>query len=114
MSQSISEGALVAVILSTVALTPAVSLRRVSYWEDPACAHHERCCSITSRHGRGIWKGEYMRVEHATECAHVAIEVAYIDTEGTFRPDRIRAIAERFGVNGDMALENILYGASSI
>lgn len=24
---------------------------------------------------------------------------AYIDTEGTFRPDRIRAIAERFGVD---------------
>ncbi|KAL6304786.1 Rad51-domain-containing protein [Sparassis latifolia] len=36
-------------------------------------------------------------------------KVAYIDTEGTFRPDRIRAIADRFGVNGDMALENILY-----
>jgi len=30
---------------------------------------------------------------------------------GTFRPDRIRSIADRFGVNGDMALENILYGA---
>lgn len=43
---------------------------------------------------------------------NVTIEVAYIDTEGTFRPDRIRAIAERFGVNGDMALENILYGKS--
>ncbi|KAH8099304.1 Rad51-domain-containing protein [Cristinia sonorae] len=38
-------------------------------------------------------------------------KVAYIDTEGTFRPDRIRAVAERFGVNGDMALENILYEA---
>ncbi|KAF7793437.1 hypothetical protein EIP86_004549 [Pleurotus ostreatoroseus] len=36
-------------------------------------------------------------------------KVAYIDTEGTFRPDRIRSVAERFGVNGDMALENILY-----
>ncbi|TFK56689.1 Rad51-domain-containing protein, partial [Heliocybe sulcata] len=36
-------------------------------------------------------------------------KVAYIDTEGTFRPDRIKAIADRFGVNGDMALENILY-----
>jgi len=36
-------------------------------------------------------------------------KVAYIDTEGTFRPDRIRSIADRFGVNGDMALENILY-----
>ncbi|KAH8835466.1 DNA recombination and repair protein Rad51 [Flagelloscypha sp. PMI_526] len=36
-------------------------------------------------------------------------KVAYIDTEGTFRPDRIKAVAERFGVNGGMALENILY-----
>ncbi|KAI0669754.1 DNA recombination and repair protein Rad51 [Trametes maxima] len=36
-------------------------------------------------------------------------KVAYIDTEGTFRPDRIRSIADRFGVDGNMALENILY-----
>ncbi|KAG2135647.1 Rad51-domain-containing protein [Suillus cothurnatus] len=36
-------------------------------------------------------------------------KVAYIDTEGTFRLDRIRSIAERFGVDGNMALENILY-----
>ncbi|KAL9716514.1 hypothetical protein Ac2012v2_000962 [Leucoagaricus gongylophorus] len=40
-------------------------------------------------------------------------KVAYIDTEGTFRPDRIRAIADRFGVDGSMALENILYGNQS-
>lgn len=56
-------------------------------------------------------------------------KVAYIDTEGTFivayahvpsvcnflhigtfRPDRIHSIADRFGVDGSMALENILYG----
>ncbi|KAG6821403.1 hypothetical protein H0H93_014200 [Arthromyces matolae] len=36
-------------------------------------------------------------------------KVAYIDTEGTFRPDRIRSIADRFGVDGNMALENLLY-----
>ena len=40
-------------------------------------------------------------------------KVAYIDTEGTFRPDRIRSIAERFGVDGSMALENILYGRTN-
>lgn len=34
--------------------------------------------------------------------------VAYIDTEGTFRPDRIRAISERFNVDSDIALDNIL------
>ena len=36
-------------------------------------------------------------------------KVAYIDTEGTFRPERIAQIAERFGVDPDTALENILY-----
>ena len=30
-------------------------------------------------------------------------KVAYIDTEGTFRPERIAQIAERFGVDADAA-----------
>ena len=33
----------------------------------------------------------------------------YIDTEGTFRPERILAIAERYGLNGDDVLDNIAY-----
>jgi meiotic recombination protein DMC1 len=33
-------------------------------------------------------------------------KVAYIDTEGTFRPERITQIAERFGVDPDTALES--------
>lgn len=36
-------------------------------------------------------------------------KVAYIDTEGTFRPERIAQIAERFGVDPGMAQENISY-----
>lgn len=36
-------------------------------------------------------------------------KVAYIDTEGTFRPEQITQIAERFGVGPDTALENTLY-----
>ncbi|KAI9791710.1 MAG: Meiotic recombination protein dmc1 [Peltula sp. TS41687] len=36
-------------------------------------------------------------------------EVAYIDTEGTFRPERIAQIAERFGVDPEQAQENIAY-----
>jgi hypothetical protein len=35
--------------------------------------------------------------------------VAYIDTEGTFRPDRVQAIAERFGVDKEAVLDNIMY-----
>ncbi|CAD6577374.1 MAG: Meiotic recombination protein dmc1 [Alectoria sarmentosa] len=36
-------------------------------------------------------------------------KVAYIDTEGTFRPERIAQIAERFGMDPDQAQENIAY-----
>ncbi|KAF8984346.1 Meiotic recombination protein dmc1 [Entomortierella lignicola] len=35
-------------------------------------------------------------------------KAAYIDTEGTFRHERIRAIAERFGIDSEAALDNIL------
>ena len=33
----------------------------------------------------------------------------YIDTEGTFRPERLVAIAERYGLNGDDVLENVAF-----
>ncbi|KAA0163980.1 hypothetical protein FNF27_01370 [Cafeteria roenbergensis] len=32
----------------------------------------------------------------------------YIDTEGTFRPKRLRSIAERFGLSPDDVLENVI------
>ncbi|KAL4451838.1 hypothetical protein ABPG75_007500 [Micractinium tetrahymenae] len=35
-------------------------------------------------------------------------KVAYIDTEGCFRPERIRPIAERFGLDADAVLDNIV------
>lgn len=34
--------------------------------------------------------------------------VVFIDTEGTFRPERIKAIAERFEMDADEVLDNIL------
>lgn len=34
---------------------------------------------------------------------------AYIDTEGTFRPERLREIAKRFNLDPDEALENVAY-----
>lgn len=33
----------------------------------------------------------------------------YIDSEGTFRPERLLAIAERYGLNGSDVLDNIAY-----
>lgn len=33
----------------------------------------------------------------------------YIDTEGTFRPVRMLAVAERYGLDGEEVLDNIAY-----
>lgn len=33
----------------------------------------------------------------------------YIDTEGTFRPVRLLAVAERYGMNGEEVLDNVAY-----
>jgi DNA repair protein RadA len=33
----------------------------------------------------------------------------YVDTEGTFRPERIRAMAEALGMDAEKVLENIIY-----
>lgn len=33
----------------------------------------------------------------------------YIDTEGTFRPERLLAIAERYGLSGSDVLDNVAY-----
>jgi len=37
------------------------------------------------------------------------LKAIYIDTEGTFRPQRLQAIAERFGMDPAVALENVAY-----
>lgn len=36
-------------------------------------------------------------------------KAAFIDTEGTFRPERLRDIAQRFGIDPHQALENVSY-----
>lgn len=36
-------------------------------------------------------------------------KVAYIDTEGTFRPERIKSIAQRFELDESAVLDNIIY-----
>jgi len=40
---------------------------------------------------------------------HGGGKVAFIDTENTFRPDRLRPIAARFNLDSDAILENIVY-----
>lgn len=33
----------------------------------------------------------------------------YIDTEGTFRPERLLAVAERYKLSGNEVLDNVAY-----
>lgn len=33
----------------------------------------------------------------------------YIDTEGTFRPERLLAVAQRYGMEGAAVLDNVAY-----
>ena len=40
---------------------------------------------------------------------HSGGKVAYIDTENTFRPDRLRPIAARFNLDADAILQNVVY-----
>lgn len=40
---------------------------------------------------------------------HQGGKVIFIDTENTFRPDRLRPIAERFNLDADTVLNNIVY-----
>ncbi|KAF5875018.1 putative meiotic recombination protein dmc1 protein [Botrytis fragariae] len=42
-------------------------------------------------------------------CGEHLLRLDWTDTEGTFRPERISEIAERFGVDPDQTLENIVY-----
>ena len=35
-------------------------------------------------------------------------KVIYLDTEGNFRPERIESIAERFGLDTEMTLDNVI------
>lgn len=46
-------------------------------------------------------------IQMPTEMGGGAGKVAFIDTEGTFRPERIRPIAQRFNLDVDAVLENV-------
>ena len=46
--------------------------------------------------GNGLSEGRRKKCRFLTQ---ISGKVAYIDTEGTFRPERIAPIAERFGVD---------------
>ena len=38
----------------------------------------------------------------------------YIDTEGTFRPNRLVSIAQRYGLNPNDCLDNVAYARATM
>ncbi|KAL8271335.1 hypothetical protein Esti_004774 [Eimeria stiedai] len=66
--------------------------------------------TATERNERRVWEGEQMTfcLLENLSIRH-ALQVCYIDTEATFRPEKICLIAERFGLDGAGVLDNIMY-----
>ena len=99
-------------------------------WEDANLPHAVRNHAAACRAGWRGWEGE-ASTACALLCAHMetckplsgpcisergccggqrakgALQVAYIDTEGTFRAEKIRAIAARFDLDADAVLDNV-------
>jgi RecA/RadA recombinase len=57
-------------------------------------------------------QGQFKPENNARDNLYFTIQknIAFIDTEGTFRPDRIRSIAEGCNVDANIALENVIVG----
>jgi hypothetical protein len=133
MSQSISEGESFVDAPNLMFKSEVLSLWRIPNWQDAACAYIECGCSTSTGNGWSLWKGIFMSSKTSVATFITSLlgciyrhrrQVLLVSDKkgatmdcsliGTFRPDRIRSIADRFGVDGNMALENILYGEFAI
>lgn len=81
------------------------SLWRIQDGEDSDGSNTLRHGPAASRHGWSRGEGRYDLCYPKKELDLVnSFQVAYIDTEGTFRPERIQAIAERFEIGGYISM----------
>ena len=69
--------------------------------------HATRCITHEQWHGQRSSQLAQATCLIALPTRHLTRQVAYIDTEHTFRPDRIRPIAVRFGLDADAVLDNV-------
>jgi hypothetical protein len=65
-------------------------------WQDPTRAHHGRHRTTAERNGRRRGKSCLYRLVVLILIRSLQLTIL-ADTEGTFRPERIAEIAERFG-----------------
>ena len=54
-----------------------------------------------------VWPSYLKGLCCSRQRAKKQLQVAYIDTEGTFRAEKIRAIAARFDLDADAVLDNV-------
>ncbi|KAJ9126972.1 hypothetical protein QFC24_001203 [Naganishia onofrii] len=54
---------------------------------------------------KGLSEAKVEKLKLPMDMGGASGKVAYIDTEGTFRPDRVKAIADRFGVDAKTVAE---------
>lgn len=95
------------------------SLRRVPHGQNAAVPHPLRDRAVAARHVRHAGAPHLSTSLPRARSPDSSLlarsrnggngKVFYIDTEGTFRPDRMRPIAERFGMDPDGVLDNIIY-----
>lgn len=60
---------------------------------------HIICSHLPQNHMSSVLAGALLKVKY--------MQVAYIDTEGTFRAEKVRAIAARFDLDADAVLDNV-------
>ena len=72
------------------------------------------CPAAAYRDGRCCWQGMLPRLLSSLRCLRPQLadmvcsaKVAYIDSEGTFRPERIAPIAQRYNLDLDAVLSNV-------
>lgn len=63
--------------------------------------------SLTRRHTRLRTEDDEQQIECSSRWSLHFPQVAYIDTEGSFRPDRIIPIANRFNLDAQSVLGNV-------
>lgn len=68
--------------------------------------NHTLWAAVLMRHPAFTCACCMLCMQMPTEMGGGAGKVAFIDTEGTFRPERIRPIAQRFNLDVDAVLEN--------
>ena len=66
-------------------------------------------CVTTQMPGDGFSGGKVIYLGRVHVLTQLTFILLFLDTENTFRPDRLRPIADRFNLDAEAVLDNVLY-----